>query len=171
MTKEIYGKLRGMIRRVVVKSTDDSGEMQTATVEVADGILRENVEVLQPFGFTSNAPDDGAIGIAISIGGDEGDMIVLPIGNPSARMGGLGKGDVGVSNAHGDRVIVRKGGGVEIVAASSVMSKVGAVTMTQTASGFAFEGGTMTHNGKNIGDTHIHGGVLEGGGFTDPPAD
>lgn len=35
--------------------------------------------------------------------------------------------------------------------------------------GAAFEGGALTHNGKNIGDTHKHGGVLKGGDETDEP--
>jgi phage baseplate assembly protein V len=169
-TSEIYGKLRGIARRVIVREVDDSGEMQTATVEVADGILREKVEVLQPFGFTSNPPADGAIGIALAIGGDEGDMMLLPLGNPSSRMGGLGKGDIGIANAHGDRVVVRKGGGIDIQAAGSITLKVGGVTMVLSAAGVAFEGGAVTHNGANIGDTHVHGGILRGGANTDPPS-
>ncbi|MEY0874858.1 hypothetical protein [Providencia manganoxydans] len=30
-------------------------------------------------------------------------------------------------------------------------------------------GGTLKHNGKNIGDTHTHGGVQTGGGNTGGP--
>lgn len=32
------------------------------------------------------------------------------------------------------------------------------------------EGASVTHNGKNIGDSHIHGGVVIGGDTTTPPA-
>ncbi len=31
-------------------------------------------------------------------------------------------------------------------------------------------GGHVKHNGKNIGDTHVHGGVTPGGGESGPPA-
>jgi hypothetical protein len=34
----------------------------------------------------------------------------------------------------------------------------------------AITGGKVTHDGKNIGATHIHGGVVPGGGLTDVPA-
>lgn len=31
-------------------------------------------------------------------------------------------------------------------------------------------GGRVTHDGNNIGSTHIQGGVVPGGGLTDVPA-
>ena len=31
-------------------------------------------------------------------------------------------------------------------------------------------GGRVTHDGKNIGSSHIHGGVVSGGDLTDVPA-
>lgn len=33
----------------------------------------------------------------------------------------------------------------------------------------AIEGGSLTHNGKNVGSTHSHGGVTPGGGNTGAP--
>lgn len=41
---------------------------------------------------------------------------------------------------------------------------------SSTMSGnFAIEGGSLTHNGKNIGSTHEHSGVVPGGGNTGAP--
>jgi hypothetical protein len=34
--------------------------------------------------------------------------------------------------------------------------------MTMTSAGLSIVGGTITHNGKNIGDTHTHGGIVPG---------
>lgn len=39
-----------------------------------------------------------------------------------------------------------------------------------TASAIELVSSTLTHNGKNIGDTHVHTGVTPGGGDTGPPA-
>lgn len=39
-----------------------------------------------------------------------------------------------------------------------------------TADAIVLESDTLTHNGKNIGDTHIHTGVDPGGGTSGPPA-
>ena len=35
--------------------------------------------------------------------------------------------------------------------------------------GFAVDGGSLTHNGKNVGSDHKHGGVAKGGSNTDDP--
>ncbi|SIQ23743.1 Mu-like prophage protein gp45 [Rhizobium sp. RU35A] len=167
--KEIYDQIRSLVRRVVVRSVDDGGEMQKATVEVADGILREGVEVWQPFGLLGNPPADGAIGLALSIGGDEGDMVLLPLGNPSARVGGAPEGAVGIANAFGDRVLVLPGGGIEVKAASSISLAVGGCSLTIDADGFHFSGGGIWHDGVPTDKTHTHGGVISGGDHTAPP--
>ncbi len=62
MDKETADKIRGMVRRVPLKNIRDTGEMQTASVEVADGIWRDDVEIMQPYGFASHVPEDGALG-------------------------------------------------------------------------------------------------------------
>jgi hypothetical protein len=46
---------------------------------------------------------------------------------------------------------------------------IGGTEFTLTAAGFAQTGGTVTHNGTDIGDTHIHDGVTPGGGNTGTP--
>lgn len=49
-------------------------------------------------------------------------------------------------------------------------ARLGPVTLRVTAQGVAIMGGKVTHEDKNIGATHIHGGVVPGGGLTDVPA-
>ena len=46
----------------------------------------------------------------------------------------------------------------------------GDVTAAALDAGVAIEGGKVTHDGKNIGSSHIHGGVVSGGDLTDVPA-
>jgi len=166
---EIVNKMRGLIRRVTVKDIKDDGQMQTASAEVAEGVWRDDLEIMQPYGFLSVPDDDGAVGVALAIGGDEGDMVILPLANPSQRMGGLGKGDVGLSNKFGDRIIIRAGGGIEVQAASSITFKVGGVTMTIDATGLNVNGGSIRHDGVVIDKTHKHTGVVPGGGITNVP--
>ncbi|MDZ7926149.1 MAG: phage baseplate assembly protein [Agrobacterium sp.] len=166
---EIVNKMRGLIRRVTVKDIKDNGQMQTASAEVAEGVWREDLEIMHPYGFLSVPDDDGAVGVALAIGGDEGDMVILPLANPSQRMGGLGKGDVGLSNKFGDRIIIRAGGGIEVQAASSITFTVGGVTMTIDATGLNVNGGSIKHDGVVIDKTHKHTGVVPGGGITNVP--
>lgn len=166
---EIFNKMRGMIRRVTVKDINDGGQMQTASAEVAEGVFRSDLEIMQPYGLISVPDDDGAVGVALAIGGDEGDMVLLPLGNPSQRMGGLSKGDVGLSNKFGDRMIIKASGGIDVQAANSITFKVGGVTMTLDASGLSVEGGSIKHDGVVIDKTHKHTGVVPGGGISSVP--
>lgn len=53
------------------------------------------------------------------------------------------------------------GGGVNIVSTGDLnITASGAVAITSS---------TLTHNGKNVGDTHVHGGVVIGGANTTGP--
>lgn len=120
MDKETADLLRGMVRLVSLKNTKDDGETQRASIEVADGVWRDDVDIMQPFGFASHVPEDGALGLAIAIGGDQGKIVVLPVGNPSKRMGGLNPGEVGVYNDQGDKTVLTSGGNMEIKAGAAV---------------------------------------------------
>lgn len=170
MDKETADKVRGLVRRATLKNIKDDGQTQTASVEVSDGVWRDDVEVLQPYGFASHVPEDGALAIVLAVGADEGDIVVLPVANPSKRLGKLSEGDVGAYNQHGDRFVINDDGTIEAQAGEAVRVKVGGVTFEVTAEGVDITGGHVRHNGKNIGDTHIHGGVVHGSDTTNGPA-
>ena len=50
----------------------------------------------------------------LSGGGDEGDLVVLPVANPSKRMGKLDAGEVGMYNEHGDKAVLTAGGDLNV---------------------------------------------------------
>ncbi|MBB2715638.1 hypothetical protein EFR00_24885 [Rhizobium sophoriradicis] len=169
MDNETAGKMRGMIRRATLKNIKDNGQTQTASVEVADGVWRDDVEILQPYGFASHVPEDGALAVVLAVGSDEGDLVVLPVANPSKRLGKLSEGDVGLYGQHGDRVTISDGGTIELQAGESISVKVGGVTFVVSADGVDITGGHVKHNGKDIGDTHRHKDVVPGGGNSGVP--
>ena len=43
------------------------------------------------------------------------------------------------------------------------------MTLKLSSEGLEITGGTVKHNGKDIGDTHKHGGIEVGGQKTEPP--
>jgi len=114
MDEETAGKTRGAIRRVVIRNVNDNGMTQTASAEVAAGIWRDNVEVMGMYGISSSVPEDGALAIMLSVGGDEGDPVLLPVGNPSTRMGGLKAGDVALYTKGGDKIVLMADGTLDI---------------------------------------------------------
>lgn len=53
--------------------------------------------------------------------------------------------------------------------ADRIVLGVGGSSVTITAGGIAMAGPTVTHDGKDIGKTHTHGGVMGGSSNTNPP--
>lgn len=169
MEKDTADKVRGMVRRVVLKNVNDDGETQTASVEVAPGIWRDKVEIMQPYGLATSVPEDGAMAIALAVGSNQDDIVLMPVSNPSARMGGLKAGETALYNKHGDGIVVGADGNIDVKAGASVTFTVGGVKVTISASGVDIEGGTITHDGVVIDKTHIHIDVEPGSSTSGPP--
>lgn len=81
----------------------------------------------------------------------------------------MGMGDVPAPES--DRVVIGavSGGTILSFDANGFYITVGGVSVTITAAGVHFEGGTVTHGAKNIGNTHTHGGITVGGQHTAVP--
>lgn len=71
----------------------------------------------------------------------------------------------------GDRVVIgaTDGGTYLSFDNDGFYFNVGGTEFTLSAAGFSQTGGTVEHNGKDIGDTHRHSGVVPGGGNTGTP--
>lgn len=120
--EEIVMYLRGLMARGLVLGTNDGGASQRINVTTHQGITRQRVEVLQPYGLATHPPA-GAMTVVLAIGGDQGDMVALPIASPANRFGQLAPGEVVIYDAAGSRVALRAGGIVEIHAATRVLIK------------------------------------------------
>lgn len=70
----------------------------------------------------------------------------------------------------GSELVVKMGGFTLNISSSAATFSVGGVTHTISGGGVDTSGGTVKHDGKNVGSTHIHGGVLSGPANTDVPA-
>ncbi len=53
----------------------------------------------------------------------------------------------------------------------SLKIRAAGVTLELTGNGVSISGGEVTHDGRNIGSTHTHGGVVVGTQSTDVPVD
>ncbi len=114
-------QMRGAVARGVVTGTADAGQAQTVDVETHEGVLRAGVEVMQVFGLASRPPaGPGAMALLLAVGGDQGDMVALPLACPSIRFGGLLAGEAVLYDAAGNRVHIRDGGIVEVHAATKI---------------------------------------------------
>ena len=103
---------RGIVARAAVRSTNDQGATQTATIETHRHVERSDVEILGQFGVSSRPPAGGEM-VALSVGGDQGDLVGLPVQAPGNRLGGLKEGETAVHNHKGDRIHFKADGTVE----------------------------------------------------------
>lgn len=121
--RETAHAVRGLIARGVVSETKDDAETQTARVDLWKGVTRKDVEVLQPFGVASRPPAGGSA-VVLAVGGDQGDLVMLPVGAPGLRLGELEEGEAALYAIDGSRVHAKADGTVEAIATTSVRLEV-----------------------------------------------
>ncbi len=154
--------LRGLVARGIVRRVDDSGETQVADAETHEGVLRSSVEVLQAFGVASAPPAEGATMLLLAVGGDQGDMVALPIACPGARFGNLAAGETVVYDAAGNRLHFRNGGLVELKVAAKVLVQTKRVEIEAAAEGVKITGDVeIVGNLKVSGEVEDHAGTMQ----------
>lgn len=132
MDRDAAMALRGASVRAAIAASADEGETQTLDVEAHEGMARAAVEVLQPYGLATRAPE-GAVTLLIAVGGDQGDMVALPPSCPGTRFGRLGAGEVALYDQAGNRVYLRAGGVIEVMAATKVVVDAPEVEIVATS--------------------------------------
>lgn len=98
-------------------------------------------------------------------------LVLAPSGDTAQAVitGSIPSSSNPAPSSDGGAVVLRIGSSTVTVTASGATIEVGGVSVAITASGLAITGGQVTHNGKDIGDTHRHGGVVVGPAQTGVP--
>lgn len=105
-------------------------------------------------------PSVGEQVIVVSPGGDTAQGVIS---------GSLPSTQFPSPSGDGDAVALELGAVTITLSADGAVVAVGGVSFAITAGGVAITGGTVTHNGVNIGSDHTHGGVALGANNTDVP--
>lgn len=165
--RDLGNRVMMMFGRGVLRGVNDSSGRQQLQVELLKGELRDGVEHMQNYGFTSH-PKGGDVAVAF-IGGNREQGIVLVVDDRRYRIS-LEPGEVAIYDDQGNKIELLRDM-VKVTAVQHVevtaptiklvgnLEVVGDITST----------GTVTNNGKNIGSTHQHNGVLVGGANTGAP--
>lgn len=165
--RDLGARVRMMFGRGVLRAVTDTGPRQQVQVELLKDELRDGLEHMQNYGFTSH-PLGGDCAVAFN-GGNREQGIVLVIDDRRYRIPLLA-GEVAIYDDLGNKiellremVKVTAVQHVEVVAPTikliGDLDVVGNITTT----------GTITNNGKNIGSTHQHSGVTAGSGNSGAP--
>ena len=128
-------RLRLMASRAVLSLISDATGMQIVQVKLLNGEVRDGIERVQNYGFTS-VPLPGAEAIFLSLGGDRDHGIVITADDRRYRIKGLQGGEVAIytdeDKAAGEhRILFKRGKEIHLVAgASSIVMTPTGITIT-----------------------------------------
>lgn len=129
--RDLVGQLqkrqRSIVRRVSITGTADTGKVRTLQVQGIADQVDDDVEHLEPFGFTSNPPT-GAEGLKLLVGGDPAHPVIAVVFDRRYRMVGLQPGETAMFNQWGDyakfdagrNITLNAGADVNVTAATKV---------------------------------------------------
>jgi len=156
-------RVRLMISRAVLSAVNDAGGIQLVQVKLLDGEVRDGVERMQNYGFTS-APKAGAEGLMACVSGDRDHGIIVAMDDRRFRLKGLQAGEVAIYSDEGDQIVFKRGRILQVTAGT----KLEVITPLATFSGDVQVTGDVTAGGISL-KNHVHGGVQSGGSNTGGP--
>jgi phage baseplate assembly protein V len=118
--RRIGVRLAGLVSRAVVSRVDDGEKRQLVQLTLLEGETREGLEHFQPYGFTS-VPQVGAEAVALFVGGERDHGLVVAVDDRRYRLTGLQDGEVALYTDQGDKLVLKRGGTIEVTAATKVV--------------------------------------------------
>lgn len=107
-------RVRLMVARAVIELVDDSKKVQSLQLKVRADELRDDVERMQQYGFTS-VPEPGAEAIIVLVGGNSDHPVAIAVDDRRYRPTDLAEGEVALwTLADGKRVWCRDDGMVDL---------------------------------------------------------
>jgi phage baseplate assembly protein V len=113
LTAPLARSMRLMVGRAVVRLVNDSLKMQAVQVSLLADEVRDNVERVQEYGFTSH-PIPGAEAIVVCVGGSRDHAVVIAVDDRRYRLTTLEQGEVAIYTDEGDSIILKRNNNVEI---------------------------------------------------------
>ena len=163
-------KLMNVLTRGVVALASSASKLQTLQMRLTAGEVKDGMEHLEPYGFTS-CPHAGAEALAGFMGGDRSHGVVIVVSDRRYRIQELDPGEVAIYTDEGDKVHFKRGrviavetGTLNITATDSVNFNTPKITQTGQiiSQGDQLAGGVSQIN-------HPHSGVQAGNGQSGPP--
>lgn len=138
-------RVRLMVSRAILSVVNDAGGLQVVQVKLLADEVRDGVERMQDYGYTS-VPLAGAEGVMVCVSGNRDHGIVVAMDDRRYRIKGLQPGEVAVytdedKQAHKHRIILGRGGKID------VQGKNVTVTASETA---RIEGDVVQVHAKSL---------------------
>jgi phage gp45-like len=179
LLKPLSRRIANIVARAVVTGVDDSQTLQSVQLTILDGETRDEVERFQNYGFSSRPVDDGeAEAVVVFPNGSRGHGLAICVEDRRYRVTNLESGEVAIYSKHGQTIVLKTNGDIELNPKSGQKVKISAdvdVTGTLTASVDVVGGGkhlaTHTHSaGTAIVTSCGAGAGASTGGVTGAPS-
>jgi len=163
-------KLMNVLTRGVVALANSASKLQTLQMRLTAGEVKDGMEHLEPYGFTS-CPHAGAEALAGFMGGDRSHGVVIVVSDRRYRIQELEPGEVAIYTDEGDKVHFKRG---RVIAVETVTLNITATdsvnfnTPKITQTGQIISQGDQLAGGVSQID-HPHSGVQAGNGQSGPP--
>lgn len=117
--RAILNRITNLMSRAVVRRVVDTGKLQTLQADALADETRD-VERMQNYGFTG-VPPSGSEAVIVFVGGRREHGIAVAVDDRRCRLSGLEQGEVAVYTDQGDKVVIRRGGTIEVTASTKVV--------------------------------------------------
>lgn len=183
LTRGVQRSVSNLLARAVVVGLNTASKCQMLQVELLAAEQKENIEHLEPYGFTS-APQNGAEGFALFPDGDRSHGVILMVADRRYRIKGLKAGEVAIYTDEGDSITLQRGNTITVKTKNWIVNSDTCVlnaTQKITLNSPLVEATKDIKAGGDISDKkssmdairvtyngHNHKENGDGGGITDP---
>lgn len=133
MSNSFFQRLMLAIGRGRVTTNNDSGAVQKMQLRLGALETRDNLPRLAEFGLASNPPV-GSDAVALFIGGDRSNGVVIATGHQQSRPIGLLPGETMLYSQDGKRIYITASGGIIVEANGQAVTVNNATTVIINAS-------------------------------------
>lgn len=162
--------LNGLLARGVVALANSARKLQTLQMRLTAGEIKDGMEHLEPYGFTS-CPLPGAEALTAFLGGDRSHGVVVVVTDRRYRLQNLEPGEVAIFTDEGDFIRMKRGRVIDIETHTLNIRAATAVnfdTPLITQTGQIESQGDVKAGGVSL-INHPHAGVQPGSGQTGKP--
>lgn len=155
MMAPLARSIGNMLARGTVVLANSASKMQTLQVRLLSGEAKESVEHFEPYGYTSR-PLEGAEHVTVFFGGDRSHGVTLMVADRRYRLQGLLSGEVALHDDLGTRLVLKRGGVIEIVASTKVRMVTPLLEVTGEIKDLCDTTGKTMSNMRSIYNGHTH---------------
>jgi len=158
MLEPIQRRVMLMIAPATITAVDDSKAIQKLQIKLGKDEVRENINHIQQYGFTSHPKPQSECAV-IFVGGNRDHGLVIAVDDSRYRLKSIGEGEVALYSDEGDVIHLKRGNKIEIKSATSVRIDAPDTTITGNVS--------IAGNVSVAGTTAVEGALSSSTSVTD----